>query len=287
MVVEQFSIKKSLIPNHLWKTVEEILDNLSVSSPQFPFDVLELWDELNEKFDCYVEWICKYRKVDICLTSNYKFKELSIASTVQANRLVAVELIKQRIATLNSKGVNDFTVTSPVKLGNDIEALCLSLLDICQFAIMKDCSISFEAFDCNADKFRLVGDTYIVKEIFNRIREQGGYNFFLTWDLAHFALEEGNYVESLVDLLPFIKRIHISNYSRDKSKWYYGDKHLPFEVVGEISSSDIQSIIEYILNNKSGIESIAFEVAPEQRLQICYDSKVTYRYITSLLEHLK
>lgn len=43
---------------------------------------------------------------------------------------------------------------------------------------MKDCSISFEAFDCNADKFRLVGDTYIVKEIFNRIREQGGYNFF-------------------------------------------------------------------------------------------------------------
>lgn len=283
MAVEQFKIKKSIIPNHLWAKLEMLLTNLEIASPLFPYEVLEIWDESNNEFDKCLSRINDNIQIDVCLTSNKLFKVLNIASIDNANRIQAVESIKRRIAKLSAIGIHNFTITSPYKIANiAYPQLCRSIIDICTFSFALGASISFESFDTDKDKCRLIGNTKQVLELMEYVRGQGCDNFFLTWDLGHFALEEGNYIKSFNSLLQYIKRIHISNYCTDKSQWYYGDKHLPFNGLGEITEKNITLIIDFITKHPNHIESVAFEVAPHSEIPICNTPTKTYHYINSL-----
>lgn len=265
-----------------------LLSNIEIASPLFPYDVLEVWDEASEKFDMCVSKLAGNLQIDVYLTSNNIFKEFSIASNDVTNRLYAINIVKKRITELSEKGVHNFTVASPYKKENTTcYQLRNSLVEICKFALENKAIISFEAFDTGKDKCRLVGNTEQVLDLLKFMKAEGCNNFFLTWDLGHFALEEGDYYNSLKLLMPYIKRVHLSNYSTDKSKWYYGDKHLPFNEMGQITQEDIARVINFITNSKHSIESIAFEVAPHRELSICETPIMTYKYLNSLLSFIK
>ena len=283
MAAEQFKIKKSIIPNHLWAKLEMLLSKIEMASPLFQYEVLEIWDESNNDFDECLARIFNNIQIDVCLTSNEKFKILNIASNDIENRTQAIETIKRRLAELSVIGIHNFTITSPYKIANVAYShLYDSIIEICQFGLSIGASISFESFDTGKDKCRLIGNTDQVVELMEHVRGSGCTNFFLPWDLGHFALEEGDYINSLKSLLKYIKRIHISNYCTDKSQWYFGDKHLPFSGEGKITEKDIAYIMDYINKHSNHIESIAFEVAPHSEISICNTPKQTYQYLNSL-----
>ena len=63
--------------------------------------------------------------------------------------------------------------------------------------------------------------------------------------------------------------------------WYFGDKHLPFDIIGKIGKEDILVIINYLKQIDNEI-SIAFEVAKNKRYDFLLDFPSSYNYICFL-----
>lgn len=195
-----------------------------------------------------------------------------------------LEYVKRRVASLVTCGIKDITFSSPtvrkdISFRQSIDILVQLLLDICEYCAEFGVEVGFEAFDVTKDKCRLLGET---NELFNILKTIRGVrdNFSLTWDSGHFALEGENLFDSLEKLKKYIRRIHISNYSLKSNKWYYGDKHLPFGLLGSMTIPMIKEIIGYINTEmNSTVETVSFEVA-------CQPQIVGYSSPDEILHHI-
>lgn len=154
---------------------------------------------------------------------------------------------------------------------------------VCEFAQNGDILISLEGFDVSVDKKRLLGTTPELDAFLGKLQSKVN-NLSLTWDLGHICLEEKSYLPSLLKLKKYIRHVHLSNYSLDSEKWYFGDKHLPFLIEDGIKLSDLKTIITYIRDSPE--ISIAFEVASNRRIVECDTFLKTYKYVLQLFEIL-
>lgn len=289
MEVELYKLTRSLLIDPLVQArSENIATKLKVVLDDGFYSTIEIWDTLNEDVLKIISDNSRYIEFDVALSplmSNFGYDILSSNTEV---RKQALNKILQRIDVIKSLGVTNISLSSP-KNSNTLESrhqqICLFgeiLTTICLYAERHNMDVCFESFDVTKDKKRLLGMTDEINSFMSKIKNDVD-NLFLTWDLAHFCLENPDYQRSLLSLKHFVKRVHLSNYSLDSAKWYYGDKHIPFEEYGEIKHSDLLNIIS-MLNLDDNI-SIAFEVASNLHTTNCDTFNSAYEYNKSLFLH--
>lgn len=274
----------SLIPNHIWSSLSDTLANVDIASTQCPFGLLEIWDENTEEFEYCLKKALNYIDVDVYLSPIMQKQGLELIGASTKEIQEALDYVKGRIGSLVKCGVNNITFSSPqirkdVSYSQSIMILEESLLDVCKYCAEFDVNVGFEAFDVTKDKCRLLGRTNELLDVCQTIKCMRD-NFSLTWDSGHFALEGEDLLNSLARLKKYIRRIHISNYSLHYNKWYYGDKHLPFGLLGSMSISMINEIIEYINTEMDdSVETVSFEVA-------CHPQIIEYSSPDKILNHI-
>lgn len=274
----------SLISNHIWPSLSDALINLDIASKQCPFGVLEIWDENTNDFEYCLKRVVKCINVDVYLSPIMQKQDLDLMGSTSEEIQRVLEYVKGRIARLVECGVKNITFSSPkvrtdISYSQSIDILVQLLLDICEYCARFGVRVGFEAFDVTKDKCRLLGRTNELLNIFQLIRDMRD-NFSLTWDSGHFALEGENLLDSLAKLKKYIRRIHISNYSLECNKWYYGDKHLPFASLGSMNMSMVEEIIRYInAEMYNVVETISFEIA-------CQSQIVGYSSPDDVLHHI-
>lgn len=247
------------------------------------FDVIEIWDTLDENILSLINLYSKYVEFDVSLSPLLRKQnmDLSYKNLFSSN---LISLVNSRIEKLSEIGIKNVSFSSPffyqgVSRTIQTNKFLCSLLNICEKAEQLGVSVSFESFDISVDKKRLLGKTSEILWFFETFKQYCA-NLFLTWDLGHICLEDKEYLRSLKMLDIYIKRIHISNYSLDCSKWYFGDKHLPFGMLGDVQEQDIQNVIDYV--KKLNDVSVAFEVSANLFLKDFDSFEKTYQYIKAL-----
>jgi len=109
-----------------------------------------------------------------------------------------------------------------------------SLQQLCRYAEEKTTQytliLSLENSDRDVDRKAFLGPTRETVELAVEVRKDFD-NFGLLLDQAHFPLMQEDPAESLAMAKGLLTHVHIGNcYSKDRSKPYFGDKHLPFGV---------------------------------------------------------
>lgn len=109
-----------------------------------------------------------------------------------------------------------------------------SLQQLCRYSDEKATEytliLSLENSDRDVDRKAFLGPTRETVELAVEIRRDFD-NFGLLLDQAHFPLMGEDPGESLAMAKGLLTHVHIGNcYSKDRSKSYFGDKHLPFGV---------------------------------------------------------
>lgn len=282
------TIIPSLIPNHIWSSLSDTLANVDIASTQCPFGLLEIWDENTEDFEHCLKKVLSNINVDVYISPIMQKQGLELIGSSTKEIQEALDYVKGRIRSLVKCGVNNITFSSPqirkdVSYSQSIIILVESLLDVCEYCSEFDVNVGFEAFDVTKDKCRLLGKTNELIDVCQTIKCMRS-NFSLTWDSGHFALEGEDLLNSLARLKKYIRRVHISNYSLHHNQWYYGDKHLPFGLLGSMSISMVKEIIEFInteMDNK--VETVSFEVAYHPQIIEYSSPNKTLNHIMTLL----
>lgn len=281
-------MKKSIIINPLLENEDPTDYHLMIEKIICDgyFDVLEIWDTLDKKvLDIFAKY-SKYIEFDVSLSPLMSSNHLSLNSDIHEITEKSMQYVFNRLKLLAELGVRHISISSPnvctnINRAEQIYNFNSVLKNICVYAKTYNISVCFEGFDISVDKKRLLGVTSELYDFFELLQNECP-NLFLTWDLAHICLEGTDYLDSLNKLNKYIGRIHISNYSLDKEKWFYGDKHLPFGKFGCISNEDIQNVINYA-KRLSNI-SVAFEVASHKKIKGIDSFKHTYSYLSALTQ---
>ncbi len=277
---------KSLVINPLFQAKSEhIASKLNYVIDDGFYSVIEIWDSydidvwniISKNVDCI--------DFDISLSPFMYDCGLDIISQNIYDRRKAKEHIFERLKFMEYIGINNVSISSPrildyrVSRQEQVKILLGVMSEICEYACTLNIDVSFEPFDVSVDKKRLLGKSEDVLQFIKAI-DPIANNLFITWDLAHFCLESEDYQSSFRILKSYIKRIHLSNYSLDQTKWYFGDKHIPFDGYGAIDQSELVSIITMI---KAACRcSVAFEVASNESTLNCDSFNLAYEYNKSL-----
>jgi sugar phosphate isomerase/epimerase len=107
-----------------------------------------------------------------------------------------------------------------------------SLRQLCRYAQVNSTDytlmVSLENSDRDVDRKALLGPTTETVEVAREVHRDFK-NFGILLDQGHFPLMKEDPRESLHMCKDLLTHVHIGNcYSRDSSKPYFGDKHLPF-----------------------------------------------------------
>ena len=280
------AIKNSIIVDPLWDTAnkgEQSRLLYNIISNNF-FDVVEIWDTLDNDVLSMIEKYSSKVEFDVSLSPLMNEHKYNLTSN-RKNINIAINYLRHRITSLSNIGVKNISLSSPIfdlsiSRQKQVENFCASLKQVCDIADKHGIQVCFEAFDVFADKKRLLGTSLEIYKLFQNIDSN---NLHLTWDLGHICLNRENYIESLELLKTYIKRVHISNFSFDKNDNIYGDKHLPFDKVGNIKCVDIKRIVDYIQKTNLDI-SMAFEVASNVHIKNVETSFKSYKYVCSLVK---
>jgi len=241
---------------------------LSVLDERY-FSVAEIWDIENLTIWKQLDNFIPSMTIDVSLSPLMTENGLSIIGADESARLRSLNHIFQRIDFLTTIGITDISISSPKDVIESfrpqaIEQLTTGLIEVCNYAIQKGIQVSFEPFDRDFHKHRLIGTTEEFVKLAKDVRNQCP-NFYLIWDSAHVFLQENVLLESMEKSTDYIKRIHFANVCTDKKHPYFGDCHIPFREIGNIEIKDILPLYE-ITRNKSNIESVAFEVAVNESI---------------------
>lgn len=284
-------MKKSIIFNPLIEVEETRLQAhyLTQVIEDGLFPMIEIWDTI----DSATLNLCKEHSTniefDVSLSPLMAQYEYDLVSDNPVTLQRSIDYALKRIEVLSAIGIHHISISSP-RVSNSkydryskIAQFAEVIYKICEFAQREDVLISLEGFDVSVDKKRLLGTTPELDAFFGRSQSKAS-NLSLTWDLGHICLEEKDYLSSLLKLKKYVNHVHLSNYSLDNKKWYFGDKHLPFLIEDGIKLSDLKTIIACI----EGLPeiSIAFEVASNRRIIECDTFLKTYKYICQLFEVL-
>lgn len=278
---------KSLILNPLFQAddVNNDYDYLKKILDDNYFSVIEIWDTSDIRIINLIRKHSNDYEFDISLSPLMVKLGYDITSNDRTKRYVAAQYILKRMRLFSSFGINHISISSPKVVETcynrkeKIKEFQNSLIEICNIANEYGVKVSLEPFDVYVDKKRLLGTTNEICLFFQDIVHELD-NITLTWDLGHFCLEKSDYKSSLNILMPYIGRIHLSNYSLNTSKWYYGDKHTPFCNYGDINILDLVNVISNIEHYNE--ISIAFEVASNIMTPQCNSTMKTYNYIKKL-----
>jgi sugar phosphate isomerase/epimerase len=154
------------------------------------------------------------------------------------------------------------------------ENLIDSLRQLCQYAVGKageyTLTISLENSDRDFDRRALIGPTDETVELALEIAKDFE-NFGVLLDQGHLSLMKEVPAKSLEMAKDLLSHIHIGNcYSKDSTKPYFGDKHLPFGVPdSDIGVEELASFLRAVKNIgffekkcPTKLPVLSFEVGP-------------------------
>jgi sugar phosphate isomerase/epimerase len=149
-----------------------------------------------------------------------------------------------------------------------------SLRQLCQYALDAAVDyplvISLENSDRDADRLALLGPTDETVQLAKEVRKDFS-NFGVLLDEGHFPLMMENPLKSLEMAKGLLTHVHIGNcYSKDSSKPYFGDKHLPFGVAeSDVGLMELAAFIRKLKEigfwgeaSSQKLPVISFEVGP-------------------------
>ena len=130
------------------------------------------------------------------------------------------------------------------------EKLITSLDEVCRYAEEKAKSytltITFEYFDRDVDKKRVIGPTPEAVELARTLKKRH-HNFGLTVDLSHLSQLRETSTYAIQAAGSYIKHAHLANcVLQDPDDPLFGDKHPPFGVPG--GENDIPEVAEFLRN---------------------------------------
>jgi len=276
-------LSRSIIFNHIFQNGLSPFC-VSILNEKF-FSVVEIWDTENLSIWKQLGELIPSMIIDVSLSPLMMEKSMSIIDTDESVRLYSLNHIFKRIDFLSGIGIYDISISSPENVVENlrfqaIELLAAGLTKICAYANSKGVQVSFEPFDRDFHKFRLVGTTDEFIKLANDVGRQCS-NFSLTWDSAHVYLQDKKLLESLKKAVNHIKRIHFANASIYKNNPYYGDCHIPFGEIGDIEIQDLKLLYQIIMT-KPNIKSVAFEIAVNEHIPQVNSPETAVSYIKEL-----
>lgn len=199
---------------------------------------------------------------------------LDINSLDAATRERAVAEMKAGLDEAAEMGITDFGLLSGPYPGAEneaaaMDALTVSMNEVCAYARDRGISIALEVFDRAIDKKCLVGPADSAREIAERVKATHP-SFGLMVDLSHIPLLSESPAEALQPVKDHLVHIHIGNaYMDDQGDPAYGDMHPRFGYPG--SANDVPEIVTfldelfkigYLKRDGSSRAAISFELKP-------------------------
>ncbi len=123
-----------------------------------------------------------------------------------------------------------------------------SCIELCQYAKEKakdyELTISLETGDRHFDRRYLLGPTNEAMKLLNHVQSVHD-NFGILLDQSHFPLMGEDFHKALWKTKDALTHVHMGNcYSKDREKFYFGDKHLPFGVPdSEIGVEEVAALL--------------------------------------------
>ena len=149
-----------------------------------------------------------------------------------------------------------------------------SLEQLCRYALENATDytlvLALENSDREADRMALLGPTAETVQVVQEVRRRFS-NCGILLDQGHFPLMKENPAEALELAKGMLTHVHIGNcYSKDRSKPYFGDKHLPFGVPGsDIGVAELVAFIRKLREigfwgqkSRETLPVISFEAGP-------------------------
>lgn len=157
-----------------------------------------------------------------------------------------------------------------------------SLLELGEQQILNGPEITLEYFNTWGEPWLAVGDVAMVKEIFEG---KPDLKVGITFDTSHTAQMNADIKKAFVDLLPWVRHIHLANsVSTDKGSPLFGDKHPLFSIEhGDFTLKSIKNFYKDL--KKTGvlkrIDICSFEVisrGQEDRFfeELCKEAKFVW-----------
>lgn len=117
-----------------------------------------------------------------------------------------------------------------------------SFLELAEASAGQKTEITLEFFPSKREPFLAVGDTELVKEIYQGFENKIG----ITFDTSHVAQMQEDVLQSFQSLKPWIHHLHLANsMSADESHELYGDRHPLFSLEnGDFSIEEIRDIYQ-------------------------------------------
>jgi sugar phosphate isomerase/epimerase len=199
---------------------------------------------------------------------------LDINSLDAATRERAVAEMKAGLDEAAEMGITDFGLLSGPYPGAEneaaaMDALTVSMNEVCAYASDRGISVALEVFDRAIDKKCLFGPAESAREIAERVKATHP-SFGLMVDLSHIPLLSESPAEALQPVQDHLVHIHIGNaYIDDQGDPAYGDMHPRFGYPG--SANDVPEIVTflnelfkigYLKRDGSTRAAISFELKP-------------------------
>ena len=199
---------------------------------------------------------------------------LDINSPDAATRERAVAERKAGLDEAAEMGITDFGLLSGPYPGAEneaaaMDALTVSMNEVCAYASDRGISVALEVFDRAIDKKCLIGPADSAREIAERVKATHP-SFGLMVDLSHIPLLGESPAQALQPVQDHLVHIHIGNAYMDvQGDPAYGDMHPRFGYPG--SANDVPEIVAflnglvkigYLKRDGSSRAAISFELKP-------------------------
>lgn len=146
--------------------------------------------------------------------------------------------------------------------------------------------IVIEPLDQFAHKKFLIGDVDRLESFLQRFDDTPLFKegkLGITYDTAHFALNEAELEDAVQRLAKYITKIHLSNAVTDKDSDLYGDHHIPLGDPGFMNLETGKEVLEVIEEYGSGEISVSAEVRTHNKEDAWESEETLYKFISELL----
>jgi sugar phosphate isomerase/epimerase len=201
-------------------------------------------------------------------------QRLDLNSLDSAIRQRAVDDLKLGIDEAAEQGMRDYVLLSgwdvpPPQRPRAMDALELSLVELCAYAEGKGITVILEVFDRDIDKKCLIGPADIVAEIARRVK-RSRRNFGVLVDLSHIPLLGEGPEQAILPVRDHLLHAHIGNcYIKDRSDPAWGDVHPRFGYPGGVNdvpqiAAFLKTLFEvgYLKADGSARRAVSFEIKP-------------------------
>jgi sugar phosphate isomerase/epimerase len=201
-------------------------------------------------------------------------QKLDLNSLDPAVRARAVTDLKLGIDEAAEFGSRDFALLSgwdvpAAQRPAAMDALEVSLVELCAYAETKGMTVVLEVFDRDIDKKCLIGPAAATAEIASRVKRRQR-NFGVIVDLSHIPLLGESPEQALLPVKDHLLHAHIGNcYLQDRASPVYGDVHPHFGYPGGVN--DVPQIVAflktlfdigYLKADGSARGAVSFEIKP-------------------------